>query len=130
MKPKIVIGLILIIGALIFLIMSGLKETAVYYVTISELKSQKQKPAGAGLRISGVVVPQSIHWNAEKILLTFTLVEGADSLQVQYNGTMPDQLADAQQVVTEGFLDDSGLFIAKKILAKCPSKYETKDAEI
>jgi cytochrome c-type biogenesis protein CcmE len=126
MKLKIVIGVLVIVIAFAVLIFSGLKETAVYYYTISELRAKKDQPAGEGLRISGVVDPKSIEWNAEKIKLKFVLVEGTDSLQVEYQGPKPDQLADAQQVVAEGHLDGSGVFQAKKILLKCPSKYETK----
>jgi cytochrome c-type biogenesis protein CcmE len=126
MKLKIVVGVFVIVVAFTLLIFSGLKETAVYYYTISELRANKDRTAGEGLRISGVVDPTSIEWNAEKISLKFVLVEGADSLQVEYQGPKPDQLADAQQVVAEGHLDGSGIFQAKKILLKCPSKYETK----
>lgn len=127
MKPKIVIGVVVIVIAFSLLIFSGLKETAVYYYTISELRAKKDQPAGEGLRISGVVDAKSIQWDAEKIVCTFVLVEGTDSLQVQFHGPRPDQLADAQQVVAEGHLDAQDTFIAKKILLKCPSKYETKE---
>jgi cytochrome c-type biogenesis protein CcmE len=127
MKPKIVIGVIIIIGALSLLIVRGLNKTAFYYYTISELRGKKDLPSGQGFRISGTIVPQSIQWNAEAIQLNFILVEGTDSLQVRYNGTMPDRLADAQQIVVEGLMETCGVFTAKKILIKCPSKYESKN---
>ena len=124
MKPKIIIGVVIIIVAIVFLIFSGLKETAVYYLTISEIKMKKDLPPGRALRVSGEVLPETVEWNAEKIQLRFTLVEGNDSLHVEYHGTLPDQIGDAQQVVAEGALNDGGVFVAKKILLKCPSKYE------
>ena len=129
MKPKIVIGVGIVIVALIFLIFSGFKETAMYYLTIPEVNAQETKYAGQGVRISGYVVPESIDWNAEKIELKFTMEEDGDSLDVYYKSIMPDQLAEAQQIIVEGVMDSSQVLNAERILLKCPSKYEAMDAE-
>ena len=126
MKPKIIVGTVLIIAALVYLIIGGFKETAIYYLTVPELYAKQPLPVGEGLRVSGYVVPETIDWNADEIKLTFAMAEGQDTLYVQYNGIMPDQLADAQQVVAEGKLDSSGVLLANKILLKCPSKYEVE----
>jgi cytochrome c-type biogenesis protein CcmE len=129
MKPKIVIGVLVIVAALVYLVVGGFKDTAVYYMTVKELYAEETMPLGEGVRISGYAVPESIDWNSEEIKLTFSLAEENDTLQVIYNGIMPDQLADAQQVVVEGTLENSGILTANKILLKCPSKYEVKENE-
>lgn len=129
MKPKIWIGILVIIAALVFLLVGSFKEAAVYYLTISELRSKTDLPAGEGLRISGNVVPTSIDWNADKIELRFALYDAQDTINVFYKGTMPDQLGDAQLVVVEGLLAHSDTLYAGKILLKCPSKYETSTPE-
>jgi cytochrome c-type biogenesis protein CcmE len=127
MKPKIVIGVLIIVVALGYLIIGGFKENAVYYLTIPEVHAKTSLQAGEGLRVSGYVVPQSIDWNADKIDLHFAMTESGDTLNVYYKGIMPDQLAEAQQVVAEGHLDSSGVLVASKLLLKCPSKYEVKN---
>ncbi|HOC25135.1 MAG TPA: cytochrome c maturation protein CcmE, partial [bacterium] len=104
MKAKMVIGVVVIVGALIYLMVSGFRDSSVYYMTVSELSGQKAEVINEGLRVSGYVDPQSIAWNAEKIELDFTLFEGSDSLRVHYKGVIPDQLADAQGVLAEGKL--------------------------
>jgi len=129
MKPKILIGVIIIVAALGYIIIGGIKETAVYYLTVSEFRADQDLQAGDGVRLSGYVVPESIQWNPEKIELNFALYEEADTINVYYKGVMPDQLADAQMVVTEGQLTESGSLVANKILLKCPSKYETASPE-
>lgn len=129
MKPKIVIGTVIIIAALVYLVVGGFKDSAVYYMTVKELYASEEKPFGQGVRISGYAVPESINWNAEEIKLSFALAEENDTLQVVYNGIMPDQLADAQQVVVEGTLENNGVLTANKILLKCPSKYEVEGEE-
>jgi len=125
MKPKIIIGIIIIVAALGWLIFGGFTSSAVYYLSISELMAHEAE-SGEGLRVTGYVAPESIDWNAEKIELRFKMYEDADSIDVYYAGIMPDQLQDAQQVVAEGHLDETGQFIATKLLLKCPSKYETE----
>jgi cytochrome c-type biogenesis protein CcmE len=129
MKPKIVVGLVIIIGVLVFLILGSFKESAVYYLTIPELLAKNPQPVGSGLRVTGYPLAESIVWNPAEIEVSFTLAEAGESLRVVYKGTMPDQLADAQQVVAEGHLDSSGVFYASKLLLKCPSKYETGESD-
>ena len=127
MKPKIVIGVLLIVGALAYLIIGGFQDTAVYYMTVPELYAKGDLPQNQGVRVSGYVVPESIQWDASAIKLDFAMAENGDTLLVTYNGIMPDQLGDAQQVVVEGLIGNSGVLTAEKIFLKCPSKYEEKD---
>ena len=126
MNAKIVTGVILIVAALAYLILGGLKDTAVYYMTLPELYAKEQPPIGLGMRISGPLLPGSIQWDAEKIELRFSLAEGVDTLHVIHNGAPPDQMSHADNVVVEGELLESGDFLAQKLLLKCPSKYEVK----
>ena len=127
MKPKIIIGLFIIITAATFLIFSGLKETSVYYLTISEARAIKAPP-DRGIRVSGKVDPASIRWDADSLDLFFKLTENTDTLDVYYNGIIPDQLRSAQIVVAEGRLIN-GTLSASNILLKCPSKYEQKSVQ-
>ncbi len=124
MKPKIIIGVVIIVGALAFLIFSGFKDNASYYLTVSELYAKDGITPDDGVRIHGYVDPQTITWDADAIEVYFDLYEENDTLQVYYKGVKPDQLADAQQVVAEGYLREDGVFHANKIMLKCPSKYE------
>ena len=129
MNKKIIIGVGVIIIALAWLIIGGVKDTAVYYLTVKEVMAGEHLKGGKGMRVSGQIVPASIHWEAQTLDLNFALAEDADTLQVYYNGIKPDQLAEAQQVVVEGKLDSSRVFVAQKILLKCPSKYEVEGQE-
>ena len=129
MKPKIVIGVLVIVAALVYLVVGGFKDTAVYYRTVKELYAEQSMPVGEGVRISGYVVPETINWDAENIKLSFSMAEEKDTLHVEYNGIMPDQLAEAQQIVVEGKLESGQLLKANNILLKCPSKYEVKETK-
>lgn len=127
MKPKIVIGVLVIVAALLYLIVGSFGDNTLYYMTVKELRAKKHISPNEGLRLNGYVVPSTIKWDAEKIELRFTIAEGKDSVRVYYKGVAPDQLADAQQAVVEGKMGVDGELKATKILLKCPSKYEVKD---
>ena len=129
MKPKIIIGVVIIVGALAFLIFSGFEDNASYYLTVSELYAKEDITPNDGVRIHGYVNPETIEWNAEAIEVRFDLFEESDTVKVFYKGVKPDQLADAQQVVAEGHLREDGVFHANKIMLKCPSKYEVDATE-
>ncbi len=127
MKPKIVIGVLVIVAALVYLIAGSFGDNTLYYMTVKEMRAKGKIPPNEGLRVNGYVVPATIKWDPEKIELRFTIAEGPDSVRVYYKGVAPDQLADAQQAVVEGKMGVDGEIKATKILLKCPSKYEVQD---
>jgi cytochrome c-type biogenesis protein CcmE len=126
MKPKIVIGVVIIVAALVYLIAGGLKDNASYYLSVSELKARTDLGPTDGVRVHGFVDPTTIQWNPQNIELSFNLLDQGDTLRIFYKGVKPDQLADAQQAVLEGHLRADGVFDAGKIMLKCPSKYEAR----
>jgi cytochrome c-type biogenesis protein CcmE len=126
MKPKIIIGVLIMAAALIYLIVGSFGDSTLYYLTVKELYAKGKRNPNEGLRVNGYVVPSSIKWDPEKIEVRFILADGKDSLRVFYKGVAPDQLADAQQAVVEGKMGGDGELKATKILLKCPSKYEEK----
>jgi len=46
-------------------------------------------------------------------------------ITVHYNGVKPDLLKHEAQAIVSGSLDANGVFQAKELLLKCPSKYES-----
>ncbi len=129
MKPKVAVGVAVIIAALGYIIYDGLRVGAAYYLTVSEFKARTDLSPARGIRLHGIVDPASITYSAESRVLSFRMIEGNDTLRVRYRGIRPDQLAEAQEAVLEGRLGDEGVFEASKIMLKCPSKYEAKRSE-
>ncbi len=119
-KTRTLIGVAAIAAVLIYLALSA-RGAAVYYVTIAELKDQATNRA---VRVAGTVLEGSIRWEAESSLLRFTLVEGAEQLEVVHRGLRPDMLRDGASAVVEGKPVGPGEFEAQSIMLQCPSKYE------
>lgn len=148
-KTKFFIGGAFILAALIYLIISSTQANAQYFYTVDELVQKKGQLNGRELRVSGAVLGSSIHYDADKLLLTFEMVQipgdnaeieaqgGLASvlhaatldptlsrIKVVYNGPRPDLLSNEAQAIVTGKLDSNGVFQAEELLLKCPSRYE------
>ena len=113
---------------------SGVKESATYYVTLDELLAM-ESPESKRIRVGGDVADGSIVRRAD--VVEFTLhqqddtMETARVLDVVYTGAdpLPDTFRDKAQALCDGFLRTDGKFEATKIQAKCASKYEAAPGE-
>lgn len=129
MSPKqtrFVIIVAVVAASLGFLIYTGTKGTAVYYVTIPELLASEAHAREEGIRVNGRVLPGSIERKEDKLHLRFIMRDPKTEqrLTVEYEGIVPDTFVDDSEVVVEGRLLENGVFKATLLLAKCPSKYE------
>jgi len=123
-RAKFLIAGSLILAAVVLLVITATRSTALYYVTVDELLQQQAEMQGRGVRVSGTVVGDSVEFDAAALVLKFDL-QGANStlLPVVFHGPRPDQLRDGAEAIVEGKLTGGGLD-AKTVLLKCPSKYE------
>ena len=80
-------------------------------------------PSDRMVRVTGLVVGQTIDWDPQQMILRFDITDDSGSLPVLYKGVRPDMLGDGVQAVVEGKYTASGIFEATSVLLKCPSKY-------
>ena len=106
------------VGYLIYSASGGATE---YYMTVSELRANA--PAG-DVRVAGVV--QDDVRKSDGLHVAFTEKDGTASMPVQYTGTLPDIFKPGITVVVEGKLGGDGVFHARTLLAKCPSRFSTQ----
>jgi cytochrome c-type biogenesis protein CcmE len=114
---------LVILVSLGFLAYTGVQESKSYYVTIKELRGMGDSAFTKRLRVAGNVEPGSIKRTGTKV--EFVLIENDQKLPVVYNGTEapPDTFKDESQALAEGSFGRDGVFHAKKLQAKCASKY-------
>lgn len=124
-KRKFLIGGIIIFAAIGFLGVMGFQGAATYYYTAGELLGQGDTVLGQTVKLAGQVVPGSVERAASGLVHRFDIVdvEAGKSLPVVYQGVMPDSFKVGNDVVVEGELGADGVFQAKTIMVKCPSKY-------
>jgi cytochrome c-type biogenesis protein CcmE len=107
------------VGYLVYSASGGSSE---YYLTVSELRAQQ--PATGDVRVAGVV-QDDIQRSAGGLHVRFTEKDSTASVLVDYTGTLPDIFRPGITVVAEGRLGADGVFHARAVLAKCPSRFST-----
>ena len=119
-----ILGGLAILGAVIYLVYANTQANAVYYLTVSELKSCSTCTAQS-VRVAGVVQAGSIVRDDQKQEISFVISDsGRQSLPVVYGGIVPDIFRQGITVVVEGHYTGKGPFQAQTLLAKCPSKFQ------
>ncbi len=132
-RNQFLVGALLIVGAVAYLIYTGVKETSVYYLTIEEFLPQREALANEGVRVAGRVQAGTLAWNPKDLNLRFSLghfEDGEVSLPVHYRGLLPDMFAEGRDVIVEGQYSSEGIFAADTIMTSCPSKYEPEVKEM
>jgi cytochrome c-type biogenesis protein CcmE len=110
---------ILVLGYLAY---KGLEGTAAYYYTIEE--AVNLEAGSRKIRIKGSLVANSVDYQPEIPLLSFTISHGENQLSVRHKGVLPNNLTHADEIIVEGRFNDVGEFEASKLMLQCPSKYE------
>ena len=121
-RTKLIVGGIVVAIVVGYLIVSAAQGSAAYYMTVQELEARG--PSNRNVRVAGTVVDGSIVWDPRALQLHFEMADGSGQLPVTYNGARPDMFLDGAELVIEGHLTPDGVFEARTIILKCPSKYE------
>ncbi|SVA35045.1 uncharacterized protein METZ01_LOCUS87899 [marine metagenome] len=125
-RRQVAIAVTVILVAVIYVFITGLSDTMVYYYNVSEVSERRAELAGDALRVHGQVVPGSIEKDATGLIHKFLIEEGGLTVPVVYRDIVPDTFEDRADAVVEGSFDSSGIFQATFLMAKCPSKYEAE----
>jgi cytochrome c-type biogenesis protein CcmE len=118
MTKLILLGLVLAIGAG-YLVYSSTQGNAQYYQTISEMRAH---PPDRDVRVVGVVQDDVVKTQGG-LHVRFTVAGGGQRMPVEYSGSLPDIFKPGVQVVVQGRPDHAGVFQAKLLQAKCPSRF-------
>lgn len=116
-----------VIGAVGYLVLTGVKQTGMRYLTVTELAQLSRAPRSEGFRLDGKVVAGTIDYDKREQRLAFSMTDGKANIAVVYSGLMPDAFGDGREVVVEGtYHQDRRVLEASKLVTKCPSKYEAQ----
>jgi cytochrome c-type biogenesis protein CcmE len=123
---RIAVAVVIILGAISYLAVTGVEANKSYYVTIQELQTMGSQVYTRNLRVAGSVQPGTIKRDGAHA--QFVLVENDRKLQVAYTGDEPppDTFKDNSQALAIGHYGRDGVFHATGLQAKCASKYAPK----
>jgi cytochrome c-type biogenesis protein CcmE len=121
-KPVIIS--IVVLMAIGYLVYTGLRDTMVFYLTVSEVLAKTPEELTDTQKVGGVVNVGSVQWDPKTLKLSFKLEDKKANLIVNYSGVVPDSFKPGNEVVVEGKYRGNGNFRATTIMPKCASKYE------
>ena len=123
---KLALGAVVVAGITASMAYLGASASWQYYVTADECVANADSLVGTRLRVSGKIVPGTLHVAADRRQASFALTAAESRLPVACAGPLPDNLAENMEVVVEGRLEHPGLLRGNKVLTRCSSKYESK----
>lgn len=94
-------------------------QNASPYVTVDQALTAKNE-----VHVTGEIIPGSLQQQSFSKDVRFELRDEKGSMKVLYNGPTQSNLGEAKKVVVIGTMNN-GVFESKKMLVKCPSKYES-----
>jgi cytochrome c-type biogenesis protein CcmE len=108
-----------------YLVVSATGSSAEYYQTIAEMRAH---PASGNVRVLGVV-QDDVNRSDGGLHVRFTAAEGGQTMPVDYRGTVPDIFRPGIQVVVDGRMGSDGVFHARTLEAKCPSRFSSAQSQ-
>jgi cytochrome c-type biogenesis protein CcmE len=148
-RTKFYAGGVLIFAAIVYLIITSTQAGSHFYLTVQELNNRQTEMIGRDVRISGVVLGDTIDYDSSNLTLRFTVAHipgdnkeitaqgglavvlhnasidpSLPRMDVVYYGVKPDLLQNEAQAIMTGKLGEDGVFMANELLLKCPTKYE------
>ncbi len=124
-----IVALLLFLSGAGYLVYSGLSENSIYFLNVSEALAADSSKLQAA-RLFGTVAEEDLHPTTESPGVQFRLVDAentAQTLMVHFSGAVPDTFKAGAEVIIEGGLGADGVFMAKTLMTKCPSKYEKEN---
>lgn len=128
-QAKFIVAALIIFAAIAYLVYSAMGSAGAYYLEVSELLAQAPQYYGKNVRVSGVVVDDTVDYNPQELILKFKIADDQAQLPVYFHGPRPDNFSRAAEAIVEGKLGEDGVFYAKTLLLKCPSRYEKYGGE-
>ncbi len=102
------------------LVLTAFEDSIVFFYSPTEIQQQSIDP-GQRIRIGGLVAEGSVNADGERV--AFTVTDTVETLDVTYQGILPDLFREGQGIVAEGYLLTSGVFQASDVLAKHDENY-------
>lgn len=110
------------VGAAAALLLQAFNSNLVFFYSPSQVHAGEVE-TGRLFRLGGLVGEGSVRRENEGLTVHFTVTDNEHTVPVQYTGILPDLFREGQGVVTQGHLNEDGIFIAREVLAKHDETY-------
>ncbi|GAA0836328.1 MULTISPECIES: cytochrome c maturation protein CcmE [Marinomonas] len=122
-KRLITLAVILfILSAALGLVLYALQQNINLFYSPTQI-ALGEAPENTTIRAGGMVVKGSVKRDANTLAVTFAVTDFKHSVQIQYQGILPDLFREGQGIVAQGKMLSNGVFSASQVLAKHDEKY-------
>jgi len=110
------------VGAAAVVAIKSLNENMLFFVSPTDVKEQSL-PVGKRFRLGGLVGADSLSRASDSLAVQFVVTDGAETVNVSFDGILPDLFREGQGIIAIGELAADGHFEAAEVLAKHDENY-------
>lgn len=82
-----------------------------------------EAPLNRTIRVGGLVVDGSVKRDPESLKVAFALTDNNATVEVHFQGILPDLFREGQGIIARGMLREGGIVEAEEVLAKHDENY-------
>ncbi|HVF31777.1 MAG TPA: cytochrome c maturation protein CcmE [Acidimicrobiales bacterium] len=125
-KLRILVVVVIVLGAIAFVVFKGLDDAAVYFRTADEAVAEKDELGDQRFRIEGAVVTDSVEQAGD--VVEFEIISAGVTVPVVHRGDPPELFKPGIPVVLEGRWEGD-VYASDRIMVKHTSEYREQNPE-
>ncbi|MEZ5740822.1 MAG: cytochrome c maturation protein CcmE [Burkholderiaceae bacterium] len=120
-----IVGGLAALGIAVGLVLNAFQSNLVFFFTPTQIAAG-EAPVNRNFRVGGLVVADSVKREGTRV--SFRVTDGAKTIDVSYEGILPDLFKEGRGMVAQGRLGGDGGFQASEVLAKHDENYMPPEA--
>lgn len=125
-KLRIVAVVVIVLGAIAFLVFKGLGDATVYFKTADEAVAEKEELGDQRFRVEGAVVTDSVRQVGDAV--EFEIISAGEVVPVVHQGDPPELFRPGIPVVLEGRWDGD-VYASDRIMVKHTTEYREQNPD-
>lgn len=125
-KLRIIAVVVIVLGAIAFLVFKGLGDATVYFKTADEAVADKDELGDRRFRVEGAVVTDSVRQVGDNV--EFEIISAGEVVPVVHQGDPPELFKPGIPVVLEGRWDGD-VYASDRIMVKHTTEYREQNPD-
>lgn len=125
-KLRIIAVVVIVLGAIAFLVFKGLGDATVYFKTADEAVAEKDELGDRRFRVEGAVVTDSVRQVGDAV--EFEIISAGEVVPVVHQGDPPELFRPGIPVVLEGRWDGD-VYASDRIMVKHTTEYREQNPD-
>jgi cytochrome c-type biogenesis protein CcmE len=124
-RLAIILGIVACVGVAVALVLNAFRSNLVFFYSPSQVAA-KEAPTARTFRLGGLVKTGSVR--RDGLVVNFEVTDTVHTINVRYEGLLPDLFKEGKGVVAQGQVGADGVFTAREVLAKHDENYMPPEA--